>query len=302
MASADRTAAPAVRRGRREQRAGALLITPALLMITATILIPLGVAVALSFTRYDLFDPPVFVGLLNYQQLFADQVFWTAAGNTVQFAVGQVTVGVVVAVAVAVLFNQRVAGGTALRSLVYLPQAASYVVVALIWTMLLDPIAGPLSQLTEALTGDRLSVLTNQSLAMPSIIVMSLWRNLGYFMIILLAALKSVPEDLLQAAEVDGAGSWRRFVHITLPGISSAVIFVAITWFLGALQMFTQAYVMTGGGPVNATRTLVYLMYDNAFAALQLGKASAIAVLLFGTVVVLSAVVRLVGFLRGREA
>jgi ABC-type sugar transport system permease subunit len=289
-------------RGRSERRAGVLLVAPAMAFILGTILIPLGAAVVLSFTRYDLFRAPVWVGLENYRRLFGDPVFWTATGNTVRFAVGQVAIGVVVAVAVAMLFSRQVAGGTALRTVVYLPQAASYVVVALIWTMLLDPIAGPISQAVEAVTGSRIHFLSDVDLALPSIIVMSLWRNLGYFMIILLAAIQAVPTDLLQAAEVDGAGAWRRFLHVTLPGISSAVTFVTITWFLGALQMFTQAYVMTGGGPVNATRTLVYLMYQRAFAALDIGGASAIAVTLFGTVVLLSAAVRFAGYLRTRSA
>jgi ABC-type sugar transport system permease subunit len=128
---------------------------------------------------------------------------------------------------------------------------------------------------------------------MPSIVIMSLWRNLGYFMIIVLAALKSVPAELLEAAKIDGAGPVRRFFAVSLPSIRGVVSFVAITWFLGALQMFTQAYVMTTGGPVNATRTIVYLMYDDAFTNLNIGMACAMAIMLFVLVVVLSLVLRL---------
>lgn len=285
-----------------QRRAGVLLISPALFLILVTLLVPLAAAIVLSFTRYDLFRHPAWAGLQNYRRLFDDPVFWTAAGNTLRFAVGQVVIGVIVAVAVAVLFNQQVAAGSFLRTVVYLPQAASYVVVALIWTMLLDPFSGPISQAFAALTGHRIYFLSDADLAMPSLIVMSLWRNLGYFMIILLAALQSVPTELLEAAQVDGANAWRRFIHVTVPGIASALLFVTITWFLGAVQMFTQSYVMTSGGPVNATRTLVYLMYQRAFSGLDIGGASAIAVLLFGAVVVLSVLVRLIGFVRGRTA
>jgi ABC-type sugar transport system permease subunit len=284
------------------RRAGLLLVSPAMLMILLISILPLVVAIGLSFTRYDLFTAPRFIGFTNYAQLFRDDVFWTALGNTVTFAVGQVGIGVVVAIMVAVLFNQALAGGALMRTIVYVPQAASYVVIALLWTMLLDPAYGPITRAIEALGGGKVYFLTSSELAMPSIIVMSLWRNLGYFMIILLAALKGVPRELLEAAAIDGAGPVGRFFFITLPGIASAVVFVAITWFLGALQMFTQSYVMTRGGPVNATKTLVYVMYEQAFAALNIGKASAIAVLLFGAVVVLSLLLRLIGRATERTA
>jgi ABC-type sugar transport system permease subunit len=284
------------------RRAGYILASPAIFLILLISVIPLAVAVGLSFTSYDLFAAPRFVGLRNYQQLFQDSVFWEALGNTVTFAFGQVGIGVVVAIMVALLFNQTLAGGGIMRTLVYLPQAASYVVVALLWTMLLDPVSGPFSRLAQGLGNGPIYFLTDPGLAMPSIITMSLWRNLGYFMIIILAALKAVPRDLLEAAEMDGAGPVSRFFDITLPLIKSAVFFVAITWFLGALQMFTQSYVMTRGGPVNATKTLVYIMYEQAFSALNIGKASAIAVLLFGAVVVLSLLLRLLGAARQRVA
>ncbi|ACQ82224.1 binding-protein-dependent transport systems inner membrane component [Beutenbergia cavernae DSM 12333] len=280
----------------RRRRAAIALAAPGFGLIWLTILVPLAVAVGLSLTRYDLINPPQFVGLDNYRSVLADDVFWTAVGNTVEFALGQVGIGIVVAMFVAVLFNRALHGGPLMRTLVYLPQGASYVVVALVWTLLFDPVAGPFSQLSEAVRGEPIHFLTDIDLAMPSIIAMSLWRNLGYFMIILLAALQAVPRELLEAAEVDGAGPVRRFAHVTLPQIRSATVFVLITWFLGALQMFTQAYVMTGGGPVNATRTIVYLMYQEAFSGLAFGKASAIAVLLFGTVAVVAGAARLVGY------
>jgi ABC-type sugar transport system permease subunit len=127
---------------------------------------------------------------------------------------------------------------------------------------------------------------------MPSIVVMSMWRNLGYFMIIVLAALKSVPQELLEAAKIDGANAVQRFVLISLPTIRGVISFVAITWFLGALNMFTQSYVMTNGGPINATRTIVYLMYDEAFTNLNIGKACAMAIMLFLLVVSMSLVLR----------
>ncbi|MCE4026247.1 sugar ABC transporter permease [Microbacterium sp. Au-Mic1] len=270
------------------------MASPALLVIAIVSIIPLLAAVVLSFTRYDIFSVPKFVGLENYRSLFADPVFWTAVGNTGTFAFSQVVVGMVVVVLVALLLNQNLRGGAAMRTIVYVPQAASYVVVALAWNLLLDPVSGPLSQVVTGLTGHSLAVLTSSSLAMPAIVVVSLWRNIGYFMVIVLAALQTVPRELLEAATVDGAGAVRRFFSVTVPNIAPALMFVAITWFLGSLQMFTQSYVMTQGGPVNATRTVVYVMYNEAFLSLNVGKASAIAVLLFGTVVVIAGVLRLI--------
>ncbi|WP_245708678.1 carbohydrate ABC transporter permease [Ruania alba] len=276
-----------------QRRAGNLLVAPAYTGIVITALVPLLAAFALSFTSYGLLEPPQWVGLRNYRTVLGDPVYWESLRNTVSFAFGQVLIGIVVTIFVALLFNRALFGGAVMRTIVYIPQAASYVVVALMWNLLLDPAVGPINAALGALGVDHpVYFLTDSSLAMPSIIVMSLWRNLGYFMIIVLAALQSVPEELTEAAMMDGAGPVRRFFAVTLPSISKVVSFVAITWFLGALQMFTQSYVMTGGGPVNATRTLVYLMYDEAFLRLDIGTACAIAVMLFVLVVVLSVLLR----------
>jgi len=137
-----------------------------------------------------------------------------------------------------------------------------------------------------------INFLTDAQLAMPSIIVMSIWRNLGYFMIILLAGIQSVSTETLEAAQVDGAGAVQRFFYVTLPQLSNTLLFVIVTWFLGSLQMFTQSYVMTDGGPVNATRTLFFQMYDAAFKAGSIGEATAISVMMFSAVVVVSVALR----------
>ncbi len=279
----------------RQQRAtGTLLVAPAVLVMAATSIVPLLLAFYFSLTDYTLLAAPRWAGLANYRAILADPVFWEAIRHTLTFAVSQVGIGIVVVVMVAALFNGYLYGGPLMRTIVYLPQAASYVVVALVWTLLLDPAVGPINAFLAKFGQGPAYFLSDPRFAMPSIVVMSLWRNLGYFMIIVLAALKSVPRDLLEAAEMDGANAVQRFFTITLPLIRGVVTFVAITWFLGALQMFTQSYVMTGGGPVNATRTIVYLMYDEAFTNLAIGKACAMAVMLFLLVVVLSLVLRVV--------
>lgn len=285
---------------RSQRRAGAVLVSPAVLAVILISVLPLLLAFGFSFTDYNLLKPPHWVGVQNYVSIVGDPVFWESIRNTLAFAVSQVGIGMVVTVMVAALFNGALFGGSLMRTIVYLPQAASYVVVALVWTLMLDPTVGPINKMLTSNSGSPIYFLSDPVWAMPSIVVMSMWRNLGYFMIIVLAALKSVPAELLEAAKIDGAGPIRRFIWISLPTVKGVLSFVAITWFLGALQMFTQSYVMTGGGPVNATRTVVYLMYDDAFTNLDIGTACAMAVMLFLLVVAMSLVLRLA--LRPREA
>lgn len=277
---------------RSKARAGVSLASPGLLGIVLITLVPLALGVVFSFYEYDLIRPPTFVGLANYTSTLSDPVFWVTAGNTLYFAVTQVALGTVVALLVALLLSQAMPGNGVMRTIVYLPQAMSYVVVALIWNLLYDPLNGPINGLLEALSLGPVNFLTDSHLAMPSIIAMSIWRNLGYFMIILLAGIQSVSTEMLEAAQMDGAGAVQRFFHITIPQLSNTLLFVVVTWFLGGLQMFTQSYVMTDGGPVNATRTLVFQMYDAAFKAGSIGEATAISVMMFSAVVVVSVLLR----------
>ncbi|MBV7411137.1 sugar ABC transporter permease [Dermabacteraceae bacterium TAE3-ERU27] len=270
-------------------------------MLTLTILVPLALAAGLSLTEYNLFEPPRFVGLDNYRKLFTDPIFYQAIGNTLYFALGQVLIGVVVAFGVAMLFNHKLVLGGTMRTIVYLPQAMSYVTVALLWTFLYDPFIGPINIALRAAGIDTIYFLTSTELAMPAIMAMSLWRNLGYFMIILLAGLKAVPEEMIEAAHLDGAGWWCRLRHVIIPQMLNPLFFVTVTWFMGGLQMFTQAYVMTQGGPVNSTRTIVYQMYEASFTRLDIGTGCAIAVLLFLVVMAVALPVRYAGELRERR-
>lgn len=287
---------------RRQQVAGRWFLTPALVMLTLTIIVPLLFAAFLSFTKYDLLSSPTFVGFNNYTKLLTDPVFGKAVMNTLVFAFGQVAIGIVVAFFIAMLFNNPLVGGNLMRTMVYVPQAMSYVTVALLWSFLYDPFVGPINAAANALGFPTINFLTDVNLAMPSIMGMSLWRNLGYFMIILLAGLKAVPGELMEAAKIDSAGWWARLRYVILPSMKNTIFFVAVTWFMGGLQMFTQAYVMTQGGPVNATRTIVYDMYESAFTNLDIGRGSAIAVLLFLVVVLVALPAKLVQEFQSRRA
>ncbi len=307
-AGAARGWAAGVRRGTvaddllsRQRHAAGWLLSPALVALAVTTVIPLIVAVVLSLTKYDLLSAPTFVGLENYRAILTDARFGTAVGNTMFFAFGQVIIGVVVALFVAMLFNGRLFGGTAMRTLIYLPQAMSYVTVALLWSFLYDPYIGPINALLTSFGLGPVFFLTDANLAMPSIMLMSLWRNLGYYMIILLAGLKAIPPELIEAAHVDGAGWFRRLFHVIVPQLASPLLFVSVTWLMGGLQMFTQSYVMTQGGPGTATRTIVFDMYEAAFLRLDVGRASAIAVLMFLAVVLVALPPRLLAARKERK-
>lgn len=286
----------------RQRISGRWLLSPALIVLALTTLVPMLFAAFLSFTKFDLLSAPRFVGLANYVQLLTDPTFGTAAVNTLEFALGQVVIGIVVAFFVAMLFNNPLIGGGLMRTMIYIPQAMSYVTVALLWSFLYDPAVGPIDAALRAAGLPTVNFLTDTSTAMPSILGMSLWRNLGYFSIILLAGLKAVPGELIEAAKIDNAGRWARIVHVVIPSMRNTLVFVGVTWFMGGLQMFTQAYVMTEGGPGDATRTVVYDMYQSAFTDLNIGRASAIAVLLFLVVVLVALPARLIQEIQSRRA
>ncbi|MGJ6980697.1 carbohydrate ABC transporter permease [Aestuariimicrobium soli] len=283
---------------RSQRRAGRLLLAPGMLLLLITTVIPLVMAAVLSFTKYDLLSAPTFVGFDNYRALFGDPDFVKSIGNTFYFAVGQVVLGLVVAFMVAMLFNRPLVGGAVMRTVIYLPQAMSYVVVALLWSFLYDPYLGPINAALRGMGIDTVNFLTQPGLAMPSIMLMSMWRNLGYFMIILLAGLKAVPEELIEASHVDGASWWYRLKDVIIPQMRNPLFFVAVTWFMGGLQMFTQSYVMTQGGPLQQTRTVVFHMYEAAFLSLNIGQASAVGVLMFLFVVVVALPLRIAQELR----
>ncbi|MDA8437508.1 MAG: sugar ABC transporter permease [Propionibacterium sp.] len=287
---------------RRQRIAGRWLLSPALVVLSLTTIVPMLFAAFLSFTKYDLLSAPRFVGLANYVQLLTDPTFGTAVANTLEFALGQVVIGIVVAFFIAMLFNNPLVGGGLMRTMIYVPQAMSYVTVALLWSFLYDPFVGPIDAALRAAGLPTVNFLTDANAAMPSILGMSLWRNLGYFSIILLAGLKAVPGELIEAAKIDHAGWWARTRHVVIPSMRNTLLFVGVTWFMGGLQMFTQAYVMTQGGPGDATRTVVYDMYQSAFTDLNIGRASAIAVLLFLVVVLVALPARLVQEIQSRRA
>lgn len=290
---------------RRVNLEGYLFIMPWLLGFVLFTAGPMLASIALSFTEWDLLRPsPRPIGVENYRELFRDALFYRSLANTAVYALFAVPLGIATALSLALLLNQRVRGIALFRTIFYLPSVTSGVAVFLLWKWLFNPDFGLINALLRTpvpwlATEGGLHVaatplvpsppgwLSDPRWAMPALILMSLW-GVGGGMIIFLAGLQGIPEHLYEAADLDGAGVWAKFRHVTLPQISPTLFFQLTMGIIGALQYFTAAYVMTNGGPVNATLFYVLYLYQNVFDYLRLGYASAMAWILFVLIVLLT--------------
>ncbi len=282
---------------RREEVMGWLMALPWILGIVIWMIGPYGAAAYLSLTDYAILKPPSFVGLQNFRvMLFEDPLFWISLRVTTIYSVVSVPLGIALALFLAMLLNARIRGLAWLRTIYYLPAVLSGVAVSFLWIWIFSSDWGVLNYLLSLVGIRGPSWLGSQTWALPSLIIMSLW-GIGSGIVIYLAGLQGVPTELYEAAEVDGAGRWRKFRSITLPMISPVILFQLIMGIIGALQTFTQGYMMTGGGPNNATLFYVLYLWRNAFQRLQMGYASALAWAIFVYILLLTAVV-----LRSSEA
>jgi multiple sugar transport system permease protein len=265
----------------REELAGYLFILPWLigfLVFTAGAMI---YSLYLSFFEADFLSQFTFVGLANYaQMLFSDELWPKAIRNTAYFAFVSVPLLTSLALLIALLLNQKVIGLSILRTIYYLPSVVQGVAVAILWVWLFHPEFGPINGLLRVVGLPGPTWLSSSTWAMPAIIMMSLW-GVGGSMIIFLAGLQGIPQSLYDAAAIDGAGSLRSFWHITIPMMTPTIFFSLILGLIGSFQMFTQAYVMTRGGPNNATLTYVMLIYNKGFQQFHFGYAAALAWVLF---------------------
>jgi multiple sugar transport system permease protein len=274
--------APASRSFFFQQRLAAyLFVLPSLLFLAVFVIYPILSAFYLSFHRYTLLEPPVWRGLDNYRDLLDDPRFFKALGNTFLFAVMTVPVGTVCSLLLAVLINQPLRAIVALRTIYYLPVVTSFVAVSFIWLWLYEPQFGIFNQVLAAVGLPPLAWLRDPNTALLSIALLSIWKNAGYNMVIFLAGLQGIPQYLYEAAEIDGASAVQRFRYITVPMLSPTTFFVFVVYFIGALQMFVQSWILTQGGPLDSTLTVVYLIYQNGFENLKMGYAAAMSVVLF---------------------
>jgi multiple sugar transport system permease protein len=267
---------------KREQLYGILFALPWLIGFTIFIAYPILASLYYSFCAYDAIRPPHWVGLRNYIQLFSgDDLFWKSLGNTLYMVVFGLPLGLIASLGIALLLNQRLKGIAFYRTLFYLPSITPVVAISILWLWLLNPEIGLVNVLLSHLgMAHPPAWLTDPSWSKPALILMGLW-GAGGGMIIYLAALQDVPEVLYEAAKLDGAGRWEQFRHITLPFLSPVILFNLIIGLIGSFQYFTQAYVMTNGGPEDSTNFYEQHLLTKAFIDFKMGYASAMAWVLF---------------------
>ncbi len=269
------------------ERAGWLFVAPALLVIGAFFLLPVAAAFALSLTDFDIYaladlQNLRFAGLDNYLDILRTPLFWKSLGNTLYFVGVGVPLSIAVSLAAALLLDSRLARWQGFfRTALFAPVVTTVVAVAVIWRYLLHTRYGLINYALGQLGIGPVDWLGDPHWSMPAIILFAVWKNFGYNMVILLAALQAIPGELREAARIDGANAWQQLRHVTLPLLRPALLLVAIITVSGYFQLFAEPYVMTRGDPLQSTVSVLYFMYQEGFEWWSLGRASAIAFLLF---------------------
>jgi multiple sugar transport system permease protein len=270
---------------RSQARAAVLLLAPAIALLLVFFLLPVASGLLLSLTDFDIYAIASlanarFVGLDNYADVARNDAFRQAVRNTLYFVLVGGPLSIVVSLGAALLVDARsLRMKTLFRTVYFLPVVTTLVAVAIVWRYLYHP-QGLLNHLLGLFGVGALDWLGDPRWAMPAIILLAVWKNFGYNMLIFLAGLQSIPEELYEAASIDGAGLRRRFVHVTLPGLGPVMFFVALTTMIGYFQLFAEPYVMTQGGPLGSTRSVMLLMYEEGFRWWRMGHAATIATFL----------------------
>ena len=278
------------RHGSRLRYAGvvALFLAPSLIPLTLFTLVPMVSSLWVALHDWNLITPMEFVGLANFRELLADGDTWAAFGHTLGYIAGYLPLVYLLGLGAALALNTALRGRNVLRAAYFLPVVTSWVVVALLWRWLLSPANGLVNHVLGLVGIDGPGWWTDPAWAMPSVILASAWKDLGFVMIILLAGLQAIPGELYDAARVDGTSTWQRFRHVTLPLLSPSTFFVVVISLINGFQVFDQVYVMTGGGPLFHTDTLVTKLYRDGFTNYETGYAAATSWVLFIVVVLVS--------------
>jgi len=268
---------------RRDLRNGLLFLSPWIIGFGVFMLYPIAASLFFSFCDYSVLERPVWWGLENYRELAQDEVFWTSLKNTSYYAAVSLPVGMVVAIAIALLLNTKVRGMTVYRTIFFLPSIVPIVAMAVLWLWIFNGQYGVLNY-TLSMLGIPKSVLPtwldSPQWAMPALIIMGLW-GVGYAVVIYLAGLQDIPVSLYESAEIDGASWWQKTVHITVPMLSPVIYFNLIMGIIGTFQIFAAPYIMTQGGPERATTFYTLYLFNLAFEDLRMGYACAMAWILF---------------------
>jgi multiple sugar transport system permease protein len=278
----------------RQKTSYLFIAVPALLFFVFQ-LAPVFISFIWSFTTYDVIHAPKFVGIDNYKNiLFHDPLFWKAMGNTVLYVIGVVPAGIIFSLLLAVAIDQRISFKNFFKSIFFLPTVTAIVAVSVIWKWLYaGEKYGLFNYFIMKFGFQPVDWLASPYWTLPSIIIMSVWAGVGYNMIIFLAGLQTIPHVMYEAAEIDGAGFWHKFFHITLPLLRPTIVFVTMMSFIVSFQVFEQVYIMTGGqgglgGVLNSGLTIVAYLYDKGFQKFQMGYASALAYIIFIWIFVLT--------------
>ncbi len=269
-----------------EKFAGWIFIFPALIGTFIFIIIPVICSFGLSFTKWDLLNPIQFVGFENYRNLFAEPLFYKILVNTIVFALSTSILGVIIPLVLACILNSKIRGSEFYKTAYFLPFITPMIVIGIVWEWIFDPNIGILNHVLHL----HINWLYNTHFAMPALIIVSVWKLIGYNMIIFLSSLSSISQSMFEAAKIDGASPVQTFVNVTVPLLSPSIFFVVIITAISSFQIFDLIYLMTEGGPLDSTNVLVYAIYKNAFEYFNVGKASAIAYVLFVIILLLTVI------------
>ncbi|MGN7862717.1 carbohydrate ABC transporter permease [Microbacterium sp. 22303] len=274
---------------RRSILIGWSFILPNFLGFALFTLVPVLAAFVLAFMNWDAYNPPTFAGIKNFTRLFGDQNFHVALGNTLIYAIGHVPLTLVCSLALAILLNQKLRGIAFFRVAIFFPYITSLVAIAIVWNMLFDPVNGPINQFLHLLgIANPPGWTSSTGWALPAVIITSVWRDMGYYMVLFLAGLQAIPQEYYEAAAMDGAGRWRTFWNITLPSLRPTTFLVLVLLSVSSFKVFDLIFVMTGGGPGRATLVLSQLIYQDGILNGQFGYSSAISLVLFLIVLVVT--------------
>lgn len=269
-----------------ERFAGWVFILPALVGTLIFIIIPVICSFGLSFAKWDLLNPIQFVGLANYREIFSEALFYKILLNTIVFALATSVLGVIIPLVLACILNSKVRGAEFYKTAYFLPFITPMIVIGMVWEWIFDPNIGLLNHVLHL----HINWLYDTHFAMPALIIVSVWKLIGYNMVIFLSSLAGISQSMFEAAKIDGANELQTFKNVTVPLLSPTIFFVVIITAISSFQVFDLIYLMTQGGPLNSTNVLVYAIYQNAFEYFNVGKASAIAYVLFVIILILTLV------------
>jgi multiple sugar transport system permease protein len=273
---------------REETIAGYLFLLPNLIGFVVFMLFPILFAFYIMLTDWSLANEPQFIGLKNFETLVNDPLFWKSLKNSFYYTFVAVPTGIFIAFWLALALNRKMRGIIFFRTIYFLPQITLTVAAATVWRWIYQPEVGLINYLLGLVGIDGPNWIHNTAWAMPSVIIMSNWQGIGFAMLILLAGLQGIPEEYYEAAAIDGANPWQRMRYVTLPMLSPALFFVVVTSLIGAFQSFDQFFILTQGGPANATTPLTLYIFNNAFQFFKMGYGAALAAVLFFIILVIT--------------